>query len=209
MFQKINRSLWKREEYFSHYISTIPCTYSITTKLDITNLKNQKLSLYPTMLYLLSKTVNAHDEFRMAIDKNGDVGIYDTLYPCYTIFHKNSETFSDIWTEYNDNYTIFCQNYQNDISKYGTIEKMIAKPNIPENTFPVSMIPWVTFDGFNLNLKKGYDYLLPIFTMSKFEFTNKQYLLPLSIQVHHAVCDGFHISRFVNELQATIHHFKP
>lgn len=86
---------------------------------------------------------------------------------------------------------------------------MIAKPNIPENTFPVSMIPWVAFDGFNLNLKKGYDYLLPIFTMSKFEFTNKQYLLPLSIQVHHAVCDGFHISRFVNELQATIHHFKP
>ena len=27
------------------------------------------------------------------------------------------------------------------------------------------MIPWSTFDGFNLNLQKGYDYLIPIFTM--------------------------------------------
>ena len=29
-------------------------------------------------------------------------------------------------------------------------------------------------------------------------------ILPLAIQVHHAVCDGFHICRFVNELQELI-----
>lgn len=27
------------------------------------------------------------------------------------------------------------------------------------------------------------------------------YDFPLAIQVHHAVCDGFHLCRFVNELQ--------
>lgn len=27
------------------------------------------------------------------------------------------------------------------------------------------------------------------------------YWIPLSIQVHHAVCDGFHVCRFINELQ--------
>lgn len=25
--------------------------------------------------------------------------------------------------------------------------------------------------------------------------------LPLAVQVHHGVCDGFHVCRFVNELQ--------
>lgn len=45
---------------------------------------------------------------------------------------------------------------------------MNAKPGVPENTFPVSMIPWTTFEGFNLNLQHGYDYLLPIFTMGRF-----------------------------------------
>ncbi len=29
-------------------------------------------------------------------------------------------------------------------------------------------------------------------------------VLPLAVQVHHAVCDGFHICRFVNELQELI-----
>ena len=81
---------------------------------------------------------------------------------------------------------------------------MMPKPNIPENNFSVSMIPWTTFEGFNLNLKKGYEYLLPIFTMGKYYEERGRYILPLAIQVHHAVCDGFHVCRFINELQDLI-----
>jgi chloramphenicol O-acetyltransferase len=53
----------------------------------------------------------------------------------------------------------------------------------------------------NLNLKKGYDYLLPIFTFGKYYEDGGKYYIPLSIQVHHAVCDGFHVCRFLDELQ--------
>lgn len=63
------------------------------------------------------------------------------------------------------------------------------------------MIPWTTFEGFNLNLQKGYEYLLPIFTMGKYYEENNRYWLPLAVQVHHGVCDGFHVCRFINELQ--------
>lgn len=34
---------------------------------------------------------------------------------------------------------------------FGSVKKMIAKPDIPENNFPVSMIPWTTFDGFHVS----------------------------------------------------------
>lgn len=76
------------------------------------------------------------------------------MLPCYTIFHKETETFSSIWTEFTADYTEFLQNYQKDIDAYGERKGMFAKPNPPENTFPVSMIPWTSFEGFNLNLKK-------------------------------------------------------
>ena len=66
------------------------------------------------------------------------------------------------------------------------------------------MIPWTTFEGLNLNLQKGYDFLLPIFTMGKITGESGKSMLPLAIQVHHAVCDGFHVSRFVQELQQLI-----
>lgn len=39
VFEKIDRSSWKRNEYFENYFTNIPCTYSMTVKLDITQIK--------------------------------------------------------------------------------------------------------------------------------------------------------------------------
>lgn len=203
-FNIINKEEWHRKEYFDHYFNEIPCTYSMTVKLDITKIKNSDRKLYPTMLYFITKVVNRHSEFRTSIDIDGNLCIFDEMLPCYTVFNKESETFSNIWTQYCDSYDEFCKLYEKDIEMFGSVKKMIAKPDIPENNFPVSMIPWTTFDGFNLNLQKGYQYLLPIFTMGKYYEENSRYILPLAIQVHHAVCDGVHVSRFVNELQELV-----
>lgn len=203
-FKIINKETWDRKEYFKHYFSEVPCTYSMTVKLDITKIKNSNKKIYPTMLYFITKIVNNHSEFRTAFNMDGELGVFDEMLPCYTVFNQDTETFTNIWTEYSDDYDAFCKSYEKDIELFSSVKGMIAKPNVPTNNFPVSMIPWTTFEGFNLNLQKGYNYLLPIFTMGKYSEINGQYLMPLAIQVHHAVCDGFHISRFVNELQKLI-----
>lgn len=204
IFEKIDINSWKRKEYFEHYFTNVPCTYSMTVKVDITPIKNKLMKLYPAMLYYISTVVNHHPEFRTAINDSGELGVYSEMLPCYTVFHKDTETFSNIWTEYSPDFNTFSVAYENDMRKYGNKQGMIGKPNAPENTFPVSMIPWSTFEGFNLNLQKGYDYLIPIFTMGKYYQEDGRTILPLAIQVHHAVCDGFHICRFANELQELI-----
>ena len=200
-FRTIDKDKWDRKEYFEHYFSNVPCTYSMNVKLDITKIKNVEFKLYPTMLYFIAKVVNSHQEFRMAFDKNGQLGFFEKMIPCYTVFHKDTETFSNIWTEYSEDYNAFCLAYENDLREFGATQGMVAKPNVPNNNFPVSMIPWTSFDGFNLNLQKGYDYLTPIFTIGKYYREGGKYILPFAIQAHHAVCDGFHVCRLVNELQ--------
>lgn len=200
-FTKIDRNAWPREEYFNHYFSQVPCTYSGVFKLDITRLRQSGQKLYPAMLYYLSTVVNRHQEFRMALDEAGEPGYYDVVHPCYTIFHKDTETFSNLWTAYTPDFDAFCAAYERDMATYGNNPGMMARPDTPANTFPVSMIPWASFEGFNLNLQNGYDYLPPIFTMGRFYEENGRVLLPLAVQVHHAVRDGFHLCRLVNELQ--------
>ena len=90
----------------------------------------------------------------MAINEKGQLGMFSEMSPCYTIFHKHIEIFSNIWTEYSSEHSLFCSRYEEDIKRYGNIERFMAKPNPPANTFPVSMIPRASFEGFNLNLKK-------------------------------------------------------
>lgn len=77
----------------------------------------------------------------------------------------------------------------------------MPKPDQPLNTFNISSLPWTSFTGFNLNLYTDGSYLPPIFTIGKFIEQDNKVLMPLSVQVHHSVCDGFHVGRFTNSLQ--------
>ena len=203
-FNYVDVEMWKRKQYYNHYLKDVPCTYSMTVKLDITKIIVEKRKIYPTMLYHITKIVNSYEEFRTMLDSEGKVGYFDEMSPCYTYFHKESETFSNIWTEYCEDYEEFCKRYFEDIEKYGNNLEMEGKPNTPMNTFPVSMIPWESFEGFNLNLQRGYDYLLPIFTLGKYYQDGDRFLIPLAIQVHHAICDGFHLCRFIDSLRKSL-----
>lgn len=210
-FKPIDVSQWSRREYFDHYLDQVPCTYNMTLNLDLTailkEVKGRDLKLYPTMIYLLAMLVNRREEFRMAIDNDGRVGIYDFLHPSYTVFQKVGETFTNIWTEYNASFSEFYRQYESDVRDYADIKSFVGKPDAPPNIFNISSIPWVSFTGFNLNLPKSENYLLPIFTMGKYFHDNDRTWLPIAIQVHHAVCDGFHLARFVNELQDAMNAF--
>lgn len=106
-FTIIDQKNWDRKEYFGHYFSDIPCTYSMTVKLDITRIKKTGQRLYPAMLYCLAAIVNRHKEFRMSLHKAGELGFYQDILLCYTVFHRNAETSSNLWTEYHSDYKVF------------------------------------------------------------------------------------------------------
>lgn len=212
-FQLLDISKWHSREHFEHYLHQIPCSYSMTLNLDLTlllqQLKKQNIKLYPSMIYLISSIVNQYEEFKTAIDANGHVGIFDCLHPSYTIFQKDKRSFTNIWTSYIPSFSEFYKHYLLDIEKYSDITRFVAKPDVPSNVFHISSIPWVSFTGFNLNLPKSTDYLLPIFTMGKYFEQSGKIWLPIAIQVHHAVCDAFHVGRFLGDLQEAMNTLIP
>ncbi|MFJ5714534.1 type A chloramphenicol O-acetyltransferase [Neobacillus sp. NPDC093127] len=203
-FNLIDRENWDRNQYFEHYLNQ-KCTFSISANIDITilleRLRNKGIKLYPSFIYMVSKTVNSHSEFRTCFNDEGVLGYWDQMIPSYTIFHEDNKTFSCIWTEFSNEFCVFYKNYQEDIKQYGVVKGLFTKENEPKNSFPISSIPWVSFTGFNLNINNDGDFLLPIITGGKYFNLEDRTLLPISLQVHHAVCDGYHASTFLDELQ--------
>ncbi|MCD7900621.1 MAG: chloramphenicol acetyltransferase [Bacteroides sp.] len=137
----------------------------------------------------------------MDTNTDGKLGYWEEVNPSYTVFNKNSETFSSIWTNYNRIFSQFYDSCTNDINGYSKSTSLKPKPNEPSNSFTISSLPWVNFTGFNINVFNEGSYLPPIFTIGKFIEIDNKILMPLSIQVHHAVCDGFHMGRFIQSLQ--------
>ncbi|HAP2020884.1 TPA: FAD-dependent oxidoreductase [Escherichia coli] len=138
-------------------------------------------------------------EFRMAM-KDGELVIWDSVHPCYTVFHEQTETFSSLWSEYHDDFRQFLHIYSQDVACYGENLAYFPKGFI-ENMFFVSANPWVSFTSFDLNVANMDNFFAPVFTMGKYYTQGDKVLMPLAIQVHHAVCDGFHVGRMLNELQ--------
>ena len=70
-FTRIDRENWARKETFEHYFSAVPCTYSMTVRLDITALRQRRHRLYPALLHALTAIVNRHPEFRTDLGPDG------------------------------------------------------------------------------------------------------------------------------------------
>lgn len=203
-FHLLDVEHWERKEVYAHFMEEAVCTYAVNVELDITPLKGQKL--YPAMLWLLTDTVNEFPQFRTHLSPEGP-GVFDDMNPSYTIFNEERESFSSIWTPFDPDYKTFLAGYLADAAAYRTSSHYRPKPGMPENCFDVSMIPWLAFTGFNLNIYGAGKWLLPVFTMGKFVEREGRRILPLAIQVHHAACDGYHVGRFVARLQEKIDRF--
>ena len=110
---------------------------------------------------------------------NDELGHWDLLHPSYTILNKETKTFSSIWTPYDENFARFYKSCVADIETYSESNKLFPKPNMPENMFNISSLPWIDFTSFNLNVSTDETYLLPIFTFGQFKMKGEKSSYPL------------------------------
>lgn len=213
-FKKIDLDNWERKYYYDYFMNIenkMRCRFGMTANIDITNLlsviKSNKLRCYPTFTYLVSKTLNNHYCFKVS-NYNGNLVIWDKLHVRYPMFNEETKTITSIWLEYNDNFDIFYKNALKDIQKYSGIKSMYAKENFPPNFYDITSIPWVSFTDFQIDMYKvDGTWLLPMVAIGKFFNSNDKILMPVSIKLHHATCDGYHAGIFYNELQSLVLNF--
>ncbi|HJE82483.1 CatA-like O-acetyltransferase [Megasphaera stantonii] len=207
MFHPIDWETWPRRDHFNYYYNQIKCRYTLTAHIDIAPLREfqnqRRLRFFPLMLYAIMRAVNENREFRMSFDGDGRLGYWDVVVPCYTVFHEEDKTFSDIWSEYDEDLRAFYDGVAADIETYKNGEGFVkAKPNQPPNFCPVSSVPWLHFTSFSQDTYAENSLLFPLIRFGKFEAAGKKVLLPLAVSVHHAVADGYHTCKLINDIEA-------
>lgn len=202
-FHKIDFSAYPRAAHYQHYTKTANCTYSITADLDITPLvqrcKSIGYKLTPALLYWCYLGVEQNREMRFMLNEEGELGYFDHLEPTYPIFHTDDETFTYLYTPVKAPFSAYYAAVEADKKRFSSLRGPVGIP-APAATFSISSIPWVSFTGFNLNILTDGSFFSPIMTFGKYRPVNGQLLLPFALQIHHAVADGYHAARFLNDL---------
>lgn len=208
MFHKIDMETWERKEYYHYYINFIKSKYNLNVDMDITKLlklvKEKKLKFYPTIIYAVMRGINKNREFRMSYDKEGNLGYWDYCNPSYTIFHEDDKTFSDIWSEYSEDFSIFYSNVINDMEKYKDVKGIKGKPGRGDNFSPVPSIPWLSFTGYSNDTYSESSMLFPVTVFGKYYERDGKILLPFSVFATHAVADGYHTCKLINDIQEIV-----
>ena len=94
--EKVDRTHWERAELFEFFSAVSHPFYSVTFRVDVTNLyryvKERHLSFYYAMGYLVTDAVNSVKNFRYAI-RDGGVWLLDERIPSLTDLKPGSEQF--------------------------------------------------------------------------------------------------------------------
>lgn len=208
IFTPIDLQTWPRGQMFWYFSQMAPTGWSITVDVDVTGLrtalKAKGYRFFPVYLWLVTKCLNEQIEFKVA-RKDDIIGYYDTLTPLYASFHEDDKTFSLMWTEFDDDLSVFHQHYCDNQQQYSRNHGVLCQPGTPpENAYTVSTLPWISFRHFAVHSYENKPYYFPSVETGKIRTERERELLPFSLTCHHATTDGWHVQLFLSRLQQEI-----
>lgn len=209
-FRLIDYENWKRKSHFEGISQKDPSLINMTVLINITGLKKylseRSMRLYPFLIACISTVINKFEEFKIAFDENSNLGVYDTIHPSYTIFHKDDCTFSCIYTVSQNDINSFYNAVTQDMELFGSLKGFETR-TAPENSFPISCIPWVTYTSYSIIELKEKKNNAPYVIIGRYFRQNSKIQLPITMQVSHSFADGYHVCMFFEELQKLLNSF--
>lgn len=204
--EKININEWKREEQYLFFKDFQNPYLSITSTIEISNIikysKENNISFYGLLMYFCLKTINEIDEFRYVIEEN-NVYKYDKINASFSVIDAENNLNFTKTVEYNE-FNKFMQDFYE--AKYEAENHIKNVKDRNNNKCYFTCMPWIRITSF-ANPVFNIDSITRI-CWGKYFSENNKYSIDLSIQVNHAMLDGYHVGLFYNKLQENINNIE-
>ena len=211
-YRIIDKESYDRKGVFRHFSEDCKCSLSMTARLDVTELaarsRETGTKFYLNFLYLLSKTLNSREDYRMGwLWQTEELICWDVIHPTQYVFHEDTETCTPVYTEYRPDYEAFYAGALADLERAKqSREYGLDAANHP-NWFDASYIPWLSYDSLHIELPDGYLYFNPIVNWGSYREENGRLMMPVTVRLNHAVADGFLAANVFRLLRREIDEF--
>lgn len=196
---------WSRRDSFEFFKDYEYPQFNICANVTITKtytlLEQNGISKFNAILWLISNAANSVPEIRYRIRKDNVVK-HPRVDPSFAWLNKDN-TLTFCLAEYTQDVSIFFKNVQNSIAGVDP-NPTSADKKVTDNVLYVSCLPWINFTAITHPLKLDDTGSIPRISWGKFSKEHKQWQMPVSLQLHHGLADGYHSGRFFENLQTLL-----
>lgn len=205
---QINLENWKRRGHYEFFHRMDYPQYNICMDIDVSNFlkftRQKELSFYYAMIFASTTVLNRIENFKYRI-RDDKVVVHEKIHPSFTDMDKNDEDdlFKMVTVDLTDDIEIFVrtakQTSENQ-KEYFVPDKLIGRDDL---TY-ITCLPWISFTHISHTISLNNNDSVPRLSWGKYYQQGEKTLLPFSVQVNHALVDGFHVGKYIEQLQIFI-----
>lgn len=190
---------WARKEHFHFFRKFEEPFFGLTVEVNCEKAHAAcKANGYSFFLYYLHKSLlaaNRIEPFRYTIEGD-EVMVFDKVNASPTIMRPNN-TFGFAYIEFFEDFAEFEQSAKLEIERVRHGQGLDPSRS-EDNVIHYSSVPWLKFTSVSHARSFSFRENCPKIVFGKL---SEEKTMPLSIHVHHALMDGFHVAKFVELFQ--------
>ena len=195
---------WKHREHFEFFRGFAMPFFSICADVDVTAMWQRSRepggpSLFLATLFALMHASNAVPAMRLRV-RGGRVWQHDRVAVSTTVL-RDDETFGLALLAYADDFASFAADAEPKIFEARN-GRGLTDPVVDDDVVYHSTLPWLRFTAFS-NALAGHDSI-PRVVFGKWVPNGDRMVMPVAVEVHHAVVHGLDVARLYDQLQARL-----
>ncbi|GAA4231385.1 chloramphenicol acetyltransferase [Postechiella marina] len=193
---------WNRKQLFNHFNALADPYFGVVIPFDVTKAykkaKKENISFFAKYLHDCMRAINEIDNLKLRIVE-GNVVQYNVINASATLMRKD-KTFGFSFIKFNESIEVFIKNIESEKNRIENSSNLYPPTNSLD-CIHCSAMPWVNFVGHKEPVS-GNKESVPKFAFSKMTQNGDKLMMNVSIDVNHALVDGYHIGIFSDKFQS-------
>lgn len=200
----IDTETWSRRDLFRLFKDYDAPSFNICAEVDATRLldftRARRLSLFVTYHYLSAKVANEIEPFRYRL--RGERVLVHECVDAGAVLLLADESFTFVYFDFTKDFAAFHESSAAIVERARTEPPGLDARAERDDLIYHSVIPWVSFTSISHARDSRQRSGIPKISFGKYRDVGGRVLMPVSVEVHHALMDGLHVGRYFEKLQS-------
>jgi chloramphenicol O-acetyltransferase type A len=202
----LNTDAWARREAFEYFRGFDKPYFNLCVRLDAAPLKAAAAARCASFTlashFVALRLANLHEPFRYRLE-GGRVRIHAAVHGSTTVL-RDDESFGFATLQHTADFTAFCAQGNAAMAAVRTRQRPF-EPDVDEAALVhFTTLPWLHFTSFSHARNWSREDSVPKIAFGRLQAEGERLWLPFSVEVHHALMDGLHVGRYVQDVEAAL-----